>query len=65
MEISVKDKGEGVITVTVLQRCICLRISSNDINADTSGQATFYGGRKFTVLIWPVFSSKGFSTPDV
>ena len=33
--------------------------------ADASGQATFYGGHNFTVLIWPVFSSQGLSTPDV
>ena len=34
-------------------------------DTDTGVQATSYGGHKFTVLIGPVFFTKGLSTLDV
>ena len=41
------------------------RKHQNRYSPDPGGQATFYGGHKITVLIWPDCLSKGLSALNV
>ena len=43
----------------------CLYQSIDRYGPDSSGQATFYGGHRITVLIWPVCFSECLSALDV
>ena len=48
-----------------LKQKFCLCGSVDHCDHDPGSQANFYGGHKFTILIWPVFFHKGPFTLDV
>lgn len=49
----------------MLEIKILLYQSIHHYGPDLDGQAIFYTSHKITVLVWPVFFSKGLSTLDV
>ena len=66
--MAIPSRNSFIIFITAIQQLkekfyLCQSVDRCD--ADTSGQATFYSGHKFTILISSVFCSKGFSTLDV
>ena len=49
----------------MLEIKILLYQSIHHYGPDLDGQAIFYTSHKITVLVWPVFFSKGLSALDV
>ena len=54
-----------VFSVFKIKFLFCFVLSIDCHGPDPGSQATFYGSRKITVLIWPVTFSKGLSALDI